>query len=480
MIPSSDATGMSDPAPSLSLSIPLPLVARRDGAVPIHVVEADTIPAHAKAWAGAVGFTGRPGSHLLVPGADGGLGSVLFGAPAPDGTQPYPFAALSAALPPGCYELATPLDPDEANAATLAWVLGRYAFGRYKEADPAAAQRTPLLVPPDGADLDHVRRTAEAITFVRDLVNTPAQDMGPAELAAAALRLAAVHDARVGVIIGEDLLDAGYPLIHAVGRAAERAPRLIDLVWGEPDAPRLTLVGKGVCFDTGGLDLKPSAGMLLMKKDMGGAAQALGLAHMIMDAGLNLRLRVLIPAVENAVAGNAMRPGDVFPSRKGLTVEIGNTDAEGRLVLADALAEADEDAPDLLIDFATLTGAARVALGPDLPALFTTDDDLAAAITATGRRLRDPAWRLPLWPGYDGWLESKVADLNNVSDGGFAGAITAALFLQRFVTETAHWAHLDLFAWTAKAAPGRPVGGEAMTIRTLFEVIADRFDEAAL
>ncbi|WP_199699100.1 leucyl aminopeptidase family protein [Oleomonas cavernae] len=464
----------------VSLALPLPLVASRDLAVPIHCLTkggldalADRVPPFALAWARSAGFDGKAGSHLMVPGPDGDLGLVLFGiGGAQQEAEPYAFAALSAALPAGTYEIATPLGPREANAAVLGWIMGRYAFRRYKDDDGKAP---PLLVPPIGADLDQVRRTAEAVYLIRDLVNTPASDMGPEDLAAAAIRVAAVHDARIAVTVGDDLLEAGYPMVHAVGRASDRAPRLIDLNWGESDAPRVTLVGKGVCFDTGGLDLKPSAGMLLMKKDMGGAAHALGLAHMIMDAQLPVRLRVLIPAVENSVAGNAMRPGDVLTSRKGLTVEIGNTDAEGRLVLADALAEADEDRPDLLVDFATLTGAARVALGPELPALFTPDDELAAALADHAFEQRDPLWRLPLWAPYDKGLESKVADLNNVSDGPFAGAITAALFLKRFVTETTTWAHLDLFAWTAKPGPGRPVGGEAMVVRALFALIAERF-----
>lgn len=469
---------MSETAPA-TLALSLPLVASRDQALPIHCIPkggldslTDKVPAAALRFAHASGFDGKPGSHLVVPTAEGNIGLVLFGIGGSLENEPYGFAALSAALPAGTYEIATPLGPMEATAATLGWVVGRYAFRRYRDDEEKPA---PLLVPPVGADLDQVRRSAEAIFFVRDLVNTPASDLGPAELAEAAYRVAAVHDARIGVIAGDDLLEAGYPMVHAVGRASERAPRLIDMSWGEAGLPRVTLVGKGVCFDTGGLNLKTGNYMALMKKDMGGAAHALGLAHMIMDAGLPVRLRVLIPAVENAVSGNAMRPGDVLNSRKGLTVEIGDTDAEGRLILADALAEADEEKPDLLIDFATLTGAARVALGPDLPAMFTPDDDLATAIADHGFEQRDPVWRLPLWAPYAKWLDSRVADLNNVSDGGMAGAVTAALFLKRFVTETPSWVHFDLYAWTLKPAPGRPVGAEAYTLRALFALLQERF-----
>ena len=462
-----------------TLALVLPLSESRESAVPIHCVTRGglgllegKVPAAALRFAAAVGFEGRPGAHLVVPGAEGELGLVLFGIGPATEQDPYSFGALSAALPAATYEIATPLGPAEATAAVFGWVMGRYAFRRYRDETEKPA---PLLFPPEGADLDAVRRTAEALFFVRDLVNTPASDLGPEELADAALRVATVHDARVNVIVGDDLLEAGYPMIHAVGRASNRAPRLIDLTWGEAGLPRVTLVGKGVCFDTGGLNIKTGNYMTLMKKDMGGAAHVLGLAHMIMDAELPVRLRVLIPAVENSVSGNAMRPGDVLTSRKGLTVEIGDTDAEGRLVLADALAEADEEKPDLLVDFATLTGAARVALGPDLPALMTPDDEFAIAFADHGFEQRDPVWRLPLWGPYDKWLDSRVADLSNVGEGGMAGAITAGLFLQRFVTESPCWAHLDVYAWATKPAPGRPVGAEAYGIRALFALISERF-----
>jgi len=297
--------------------------------------------------------------------------------------------------------------------------------------------------------------------------------MGPDELEAAARRIALQGKAVFSVTTGDALLAANFPLIHAVGKASTRAPRLIDFVWGRSDARKVTLVGKGVCFDTGGLDLKPSSAMLLMKKDMGGAATALGLAQLIMEAGLDVRLRVLIPAVENSVSGSAFRPSDVWPSRKGLSVEIGNTDAEGRLVLADALALADEEAPDLLIDFATLTGAARTALGPEIVPFYTHDDGLALALAQAGQRVNDPVWRMPLWQPYRGWLDSKIADTNNISDGAFAGSITAALFLEKFVARAKSWAHFDLYAWNAKARPGRPVGGEAQVLRALFEVLKE-------
>ncbi|OYY25653.1 MAG: leucyl aminopeptidase [Azorhizobium sp. 35-67-15] len=326
-----------------------------------------------------------------------------------------------------------------------------------------------------GDDAAALARTFEAVRLVRDLVNTPANDLGPAELEDAARRLAARHGANFRSIVGADLLARNFPLIHTVGRAATRAPRLLDLAWGPEDAPKVTLVGKGVCFDTGGLDIKPSSGMLIMKKDMGGAATALGLAHLIMSRGLKVRLRVLIPAVENAIAGDAFRPGDIFSSRKGLTVEIGNTDAEGRLVLADALSLADEDAPDLLVDFATLTGAARVALGPHLPPAYTDDEALAADLARHAQAQADPLWRLPLWRPYAAMIDSKVADINNAGAGGFAGSITAALFLARFVETAKSWLHLDIYAWNPSARPGRPEGGEAQTIRALDALIAERY-----
>ena len=330
-------------------------------------------------------------------------------------------------------------------------------------------------MPPDGVAAADIARMAEAAALARDLINTPSNDMGPEELALAAQALATRFGATFNCIVGNDLVQQNFPLIHAVGMASTRAPRLIDLGWGDPAHPKVTLVGKGVCFDTGGLDLKPSSGMLIMKKDMGGAANVLALAQMVMDARLNIRLRVLIPAVENAVAGNAFRPLDIFKSRKGLNVEIGNTDAEGRLVLADALALADEEKPDLLVDLGTLTGAARVALGPDLPPFYTNDEALAEAVASNAKSENDPLWRMPLWPPYDSWLDSKVADINNAPSGGFAGSITCALFLQRFVTDAKSWLHVDIYGWTPSAKPARPEGGECQAARAIYKLLSQRY-----
>ena len=349
--------------------------------------------------------------------------------------------------------------------------LGTYRFGRYRKADTPAVR----LVPPDGIDVADIARMAEAAALARDLINTPSNDMGPEELAQAAQALAARFGASFNCIVGDELVKQNFPLIHAVGMASTRAPRLIDLSWGDPSHPKVTLVGKGVCFDTGGLDLKPSSGMLIMKKDMGGAANVLALAQMVMDAKLKVRLRVLIPAVENAVAGNAFRPLDIFKSRKGPTVEIGNTDAEGRLVLADALALADEEKPDLLVDLGTLTGAARVALGPDLPPFYTNDETLAESVAAHAKRENDPLWRMPLWPPYDSWLNSKTADINNAPSGGFAGSITCALFLQRFVTDAKSWLHVDIYGWTPSAKPARPEGGECQAARAIYKLLSERY-----
>ena len=441
---------------------------------PIHLVAKDGLDSGGiddatRAWAKANGFSGEAGRMLVVPGEGGAISAALFGTGKP-GEQPALAAgALARALPEGDWHFATP--PTMPTLATLGMMLGGYVFTRYGK-KPGKALRLAL---PEGADGAHVRRMADAVFLARDLVNTPTNDMGPADLEGAARTLAARHSADISVVVGDDLLARNFPMIHAVGRASTDAPRLIDITWGDPGAPKVTLVGKGVCFDTGGLDIKPSAGMLLMKKDMGGAANVLGLASAIMAARRKVRLRVLIPAVENAISGNAFRPGDVLPSRKGLTVEIGNTDAEGRLILADALALADEEAPQLLVDMATLTGAARVALGPDLPPFFTADETLAADLAAAATAQEDPLWRLPLWKPYDAKLSSKLADMNNVTTDGFAGSVIAALFLQRFVERTAVWAHLDIFAWNPADRPHGPQGGEAQGIRALEQVIADRF-----
>ncbi|HLN23109.1 MAG TPA: leucyl aminopeptidase family protein [Patescibacteria group bacterium] len=421
-----------------------------------------------KAWVEATGFTAEPGSVCLLADAKGKLDRVLFGL---DEADPWCWAHLPAKLPKGFYRLDASLDARDADWAATAWELACYQFTRYKGRN---GREWPVLAWPVPANRAQVSRTVDAVRLVRDLVNTPASDMGPEELAQAAAGLAERKGGRVRTLIGEALLQDNYPLIHAVGRASSRAPRLIDLRWGDEAAPKVTLIGKGVCFDSGGLDLKSTSTMKLMKKDMGGAAHVLGLASMIMDAQLPVRLRVLIPAVENSVSGNAFRPLDVLRSRKGISVEVGNTDAEGRLVLADCLAEADREHPDLLIDLATLTGAARTALGPDLPALFTPDDRLAADLLAAGEAQADPLWRLPLWKPYRRLLDSKVADISNASDNGHAGAITAALFLQEFVSPSTSWAHLDVFAWNPSARPGRPEGGEAMALRALFHLIAQR------
>jgi len=428
-----------------------------------------TAPSRAAAWVEATRFAAKPGTHCLVPGADGALALVLAGVDA--ARDVWALAGLPRALPAGDYRLADAVDGAMAGDYALGWALGAYRFARYRKPEGALAR----LVWPAGCERARIEALVSAIGMVRDLVNTPADDLGPAELAEAAADLARAHGGTCRITVGEALRAANFPAVYAVGRAAARAPRMIDLAWGEADAPKVTLIGKGVCFDSGGLDLKPASGMKLMKKDMGGAAHALGLARAVMGTGLPVRLRVLIPAVENAVAGNALRPLDVVATRKGLTVEIGNTDAEGRVILADALAEADAERPALILDFATLTGAARVALGPDLPALFTPDDALAADLLRHAGAEQDPMWRLPLWDGYRGQLESPVADLCNVGDGPYAGAILAALFLKEFVTETPAWAHLDVMAWNAKARPGRPKGGEAMGLRAAFAMLCERF-----
>jgi leucyl aminopeptidase len=429
------------------------------------------LPGEAGQFARANGFAAKPGACLTLPSAEGKIAHVVFGLE--DATSQYRDlfrpGLLPGLLPPGVYRFANA--PHDTRLATLAFALGAYRFSRYRNAD---AQRV-KLVPPDGIDVTAIARSADAVSLARDLINTPSNDMGPAELALAAQDLATRFDANFNCIVGDDLTRQNFPLIHAVGMASPRAPRLIDFTWGDPAHPKVTLVGKGVCFDTGGLDLKPSAGMLIMKKDMGGAANVLALAQMVMDARLKVRLRVLIPAVENAVAGNAFRPLDIFPSRKGLNVEIGNTDAEGRLVLADALALACEEKPDLLVDLGTLTGAARVALGPDLPPFYTNDETLALDLAACAKQENDPLWRLPLWPPYDAWLDSKVANVNNAASGTFAGSITCALFLQRFVDDAKSWLHVDIYGWTPSARPARPEGGECQAARAIYRLLSERY-----
>ena len=417
----------------------------------------------------AAGYEPKPGRHLVVPGPDGKLAGVLFGLensdePVKDLFRP---GQLSTLLPQGTYRFAN--TPHDARLAALAFALGAYQFTRYRKADV----RNVRLVVHEGVDGDDLTRIVEGVTLARDLINTPSNDMGPAELEEAARALAKQHGTVIKVTTG-DALAKDFPLIAAVGAGSARAPRLIDMTWGNEGGPKITLVGKGVCFDTGGLDIKNDAGMLNMKKDMAGGATAFGLAHMIMARKLKLRLRVIVPAVENSISGTSFRPRDIYTSRKGISVEIGNTDAEGRLVLADALTLADEDKPALVADFATLTGAARVALGPDVPAAFTDDDDLADELAHYTASENDPLWRMPLWRPYEAMLDSKVADTNNVSTGGQGGAITAALFLRKFVSAKS-WLHLDIFAWTPAAKPGRPEGAELQSARALYALLCARY-----
>jgi leucyl aminopeptidase len=442
---------------------------------PIWFVHADNADAVLKAFgdrerafAAAAGFEPKPGKLLLLPKLDGGLAGVLFGIEKPGDTiDPFRPGQLVNMLPAGIYRFAN--GPHDTRLAALAFATGAYQFSRYRKSEPNNVR----LSVPDGVDGDELSRIAEGVALTRDLINTPSNDMGPDELEAAARALATLHGAKIDVTAGDKLVKE-FPLIHAVGMGSPRSPRLIDMIWGKDSDPKITLVGKGVCFDTGGLDIKNDAGMLNMKKDMGGAATALGLAHMIMGGQLKVRLRVLMPAVENSISGSSFRPRDIFTSRKGITVEIGNTDAEGRLVLADALAFADEEKPAMIADFATLTGAARVALGPELPAMFTDDDALAADMAKTGTAENDPVWRMPLWKPYEALLDSKVSDTNNVSTGGQGGAITAALFLKKFVTAPA-WVHFDIFAWTASAKPGRPEGAECQTARALYALLRAKY-----
>ncbi len=446
--------------------------AARD-AVPVHLVTAAGAKAfvarRAHAGLAAAGFAGREGELMpLLAGAKLTGWALGLG----DGVDRFGAAMASEKLPPGTYRLGEVPAPMGMDQAVLGWLLGTYKFTRYKP----RPGKSPVLVIPAGVDGAEISRIAQAVCLARDLINTPANDMGPDDLAAAARTLAKTHGATVKVVRGA-ALKKDFPLIAAVGQGSPRPPCLIDLTWGNPRAPAVTLVGKGVCFDTGGLDLKPSAGMLTMKKDMGGAAVALAVAQMVMGAKLKLRLRVLIPAVENSISGHAFRPGDVFPSRKGLTVEIGNTDAEGRLILADALALADEAAPQLLLEMATLTGAARAATGMELPPFFTNDEQLAADLTRHAMAVDDPVWRLPLWQGYDFALGSRVADLNNNPAYAYAGAITAALFLKRFVTGTQAYAHLDIPAWSDRARPGRPIGGEANSARAIYALLRERYSK---
>uniref|UniRef100_UPI001576FB91 leucyl aminopeptidase family protein n=1 Tax=Sphingomonas bacterium TaxID=1895847 RepID=UPI001576FB91 len=414
----------------------------------------------------AHGLTGKPGDRAILPGDAAEDWSALLVCDE-SASSPWRYASLGGFLPAGTYRLPDP------GAGMLGWLLGQYRFDRYRQQLDTGAR---VLLTTDPAGAAEALALATATALVRDLVNTPAGDAGPAELEAAAEALARRHGAAMNVTRGDPLAQ-GYPMIATVGQAAtrERHPRLIELEWGDPAHPRVALVGKGVTFDTGGLDIKPSSSMRLMKKDMGGAAHVLALAGLVMAAGLPVRLHVLVPAVENAIGGAAFRPGDVLRTRQGLTVENTNTDAEGRLILGDALTRAAEGRPELILDYATLTGAARVALGPDLPPLFSNDDALAEALLAAGRAVADPLWRMPLWDGYDELLKSDIADLVNAPDGGFAGAITAALFLRRFVPKEIAWAHLDVFAWRPTARPGRPKGGDAYGLRAAFAMLKARY-----
>jgi leucyl aminopeptidase len=445
--------------------------------IPIHLVRANDaeaitrLDAPQRAWLAAQSFSGTAKRTILIPGADGKIASVALGVGSgwqgePSGPSELLTGLLSAGLPAGTYRIASDIEQPE--LAAVAWGLGGYSFNRYRRRDGEGA-RAKLRLPT--GDADRIINAAEAVWLGRDLINTPASDMAPADIEAVARVLADRHGADISVIIGDDLLVHNFPLIHAVGRASPRQPRLIDMSWGPIGAPKITLVGKGISFDTGGLDIKPASAMLLMKKDMGGAATALALAHMIMGQRLNCRLRVLIPTAENSVGGDAFRPGDILTSRLGLSVEIGNTDAEGRLVLADALALADADAPDCIFVFATLTGAARTALGPDLPAFFTDDADLAQRLPPLAASIGDPLWHMPLWEGYRRHLDSDIADINNVWESPFAGAITAALFLKRFVGRARRFAHFDLYGWRPAARPLGPKGGEPQTARAVMEYL---------
>jgi leucyl aminopeptidase len=431
-------------------------------------VDGSDMPETAKTWARLNGFDGAAAAFLTLPGTDGKLSGALFGLGEND--DPLIYGKLATSLPEGAWKLASA--PAQPELALLGFLLGAYRFSRYLAAEKPAKV---FLAAPEGVGIAAVKRLAEAVSLARDMVNTPANDMGPAAIEKSARAVAARFKAKVKVITGPQLLKQNFPMIHAVGRAASEPPRLIDFSWGPKNAPKVTLVGKGVAFDTGGLDIKPSSGMLLMKKDMGGAANVLALAQLIMGERLNLRLRVLIPAVENSISASAFRPGDILPSRKGITVEIGNTDAEGRLILADALALADEESSAILIDMATLTGAARVALGPDLPPFYTDDDAFAGELAQASEQVADPLWRMPLWKPYERRLASKIADTNNVTTDGFAGSITAALFLKKFVGKAKVWAHFDIFAWNPAEKPHAPAGGEAQAVRAIFQVLKQRF-----
>lgn len=459
----------------MTINIDLIQPDRGQDAISIHLVTKDGFEAFAKALSGpqraslsAQKFTGARFQTAIIPDGEGWY--AVGGVGDPDCLNSWCLAKLAESLPAGTYRLAA----GEPGASLHGWQTAQYVFDRYKKDKDAEGPR--VLLTSEPGRIPAAVAEAQAVALVQDMVNTPAEDMGPEAIEAEAKKLAKAHGAKLDVVRG-DALATGFPMVHAVGRAAarEHAPRLIELNWGDDKHPRIAIVGKGVAFDSGGLDIKPAAGMLLMKKDMGGAAHALALAQLIMQSGLKLRLQCLVPAVENAIAGNAFRPGDVLASRKGLTVEIGNTDAEGRLILGDALAYASESKPELVIDFATLTGAARVAVGPDLPALFTRLDETAAEIIAAGKANDDEPWRLPLHAPYGEWLKSDIADINNSHSNSYAGASVAASFLDRFVEEGIEWAHFDTFAWRPFAKPGRPKGGAALGLRAAFHLLKKRF-----
>ena len=474
---------MTKASPSTPADLPLADLVQPDRnkpAIAIHLVDKARLDAFVgsrtpaqRAQIAGCRFKAEAGTHAILADGDGWI--VAAGVRDVAGLGSWCLARLAETLPAGTYRLVAPVGVDlREGAALIGWMLGQYRFERYRKDASSEAPR--ILLTQEVKAIAGAAAEAEAVALVRDLVNTPAEDMGPADLEHEIERLARAHKALLHVTRGE-ALEQEYPCVHVVGRAASRshAPRMIELEWGDPAAPRVAIVGKGVCFDSGGLDIKPSSGMLLMKKDMGGAAHAIALARLIMEAGLKVRLHLIVPAVENAVAGNAFRPGDVLRSRAGLSIEIGNTDAEGRLILADALARAGEDKPDLILDFATLTGAARVALGPDLPALFTRNDATAEALIAGGLGADDPVWRMPLHDAYREWLKSDIADLNNAPSGGYAGASVAALFMDRFVAEGLDWAHFDTFAWRPAAKPGRPKGGDALGLRAAWAMLRGRY-----
>ncbi len=446
---------------------------------PIHIVGIDAfstlvegLPPIAQSYIKVVGFSHEAGKTLLVPSASGALEAVILCDGINAKHDPFLAGKLPSLLPDGVYHFVEAgLSAEALELATLGFLLGAYKFTRYVKKQDAGCK----LVVSQHINAQRIGIIADAVEFGRDLINTPTNDLGCAAFADAALKLAEIHDAKASVIIGDELLAQNFPMVHAVGRASSDAPRLVDFVWGDANHPKVTLVGKSVCFDTGGLNIKPDASMLLMKKDMGGGAITLAIAQMVMSLKLPVRLRVILPIVENSISANAFRPGDVLPSRKGLNVEIGNTDAEGRLILADALALACEDAPEMLLDFATLTGAARVALGPELPPFYTDDEMLASDIELAGKVAHDPVWRLPLWNNYDAMLSSKIADVNHVSSGGFAGSITAALFLRRFVEKGISWCHFDTYAWTPSTKPAHPEGGEVQVARLVLALLEKRY-----